>query len=139
MNSRSTVSCTESVEGKIKSLFLSGCSFCSARTVAGLILATPLEQSNLKALRSCPRSILLSAALTAPSGESDCEVDGVLKHVPRTVPGATIKLKTALNKLIGVGSNIALLKRRAKRLSSLDQFADTISFQDHGDDVGMFR
>ena len=127
------------MDGKTKSLFLSGCSFRNARIVEGLILATPLEQSNLKALRSCPRSILLSAALTAESFESECEVDGVLKQVPKIVPGATIKLNTALNRFKGVGSSIALLKMSDKRLSSLDQLADTISFHDDGEEVGIFR
>ena len=127
------------MDGKTKSLFLSGCTLCNASTVAGLTLATPLEQSNLKGLRSCPRSILLSAELTTESLKSECEVDGVLKQVPKIVPGATIKLNTALNRFKGVGSSIALLKRSDKRLSSLDQLADTISFQDEGEDVGIFR
>ena len=113
---------------------------CGCKSLsAGVIFETPLEQSNLKALRSCPRSILLSAALIEESLESACEVDGVLKQVPKIVPGATIKLKTALNRFKGVGSNIALLKMSDRRLSSLDQLTDTISFQDEGEDVGIFR
>ena len=55
------------------------------------------------------------------------------------MPGATIKLNTVLNRFKGVGSSIALLKISDKRLSSLDQLADTISFQDDGEEVGMFR
>ena len=65
---------------------------------------------------------MLSAELTTESLKSECEVDGVLKQVPKIVPGATIKLNTALNRFKGVGSSIALLKRSDKRLSSLDEW-----------------
>ena len=43
-----------------------------------------------------------------------------MKHGPKTEPGAMTKLKTALNKFMGVGSDTAVSKRRDKRVSSVD-------------------
>ncbi len=71
--------------------------------------------------------------------EVEWVVDGALKQVPSTVPGAIIKFQTALNKFSGVGSRIALSKSKARRSSSFDQFPATLPFQAEGDDDGMFR
>jgi hypothetical protein len=62
-----------------------------------------------------------------------------LKNEPKTVPGATKKLNTALNKFSGVGSKTALSNISASRDSSLDHALDITSFHDEGDETGIFR
>ena len=71
------------------------CNFLRAEMVAASTLATPSELSALQAFRSCPRSILLSAELTAESELSERDVLCALKHGPSMVPGAHMKLETA--------------------------------------------
>jgi hypothetical protein len=81
----------------------------------------------------------LRAVLTAESKLSDREVEGVLKQIPKTAPGPITKLKTALNKFKGVGSNIAWSKTDASRVSSRDQLLVIISFQVAGEEAGILR
>lgn len=81
---------------------------------------------------------MFSAEFTDDSAESEWFGLGVLKKVPRTVPGAEMKLKTALKRFRGVGSSMALSRIVESRLNSVFQLLVTISFQLEAEEAGIF-
>jgi hypothetical protein len=103
-----------------------------------LIWATPFEHRTLRAFLSCPSCIFRSAACTELSVESLCAGVLDLKWGPNTTPGAHTKEKMALNRLIGVGLDIAWSRMEESLMSSAVQHARMLGFQDEGEETGIF-